>query len=33
MAGVVNNEKGLEYFKDAGVTDIVTDEIELAKNS
>ncbi len=31
MAGVVNNEKGLEYFKDAGVTDIVTDEIELAK--
>lgn len=31
MAGVVNNEKGLKYFKDAGVTDIVTDEIELAK--
>lgn len=30
MAGVVNNEKGLRYFREAGVTDIVTDEIELA---
>lgn len=31
MAGVINNEKGLRYFKEAGITDIVTDEIELAK--
>ncbi|MEK7573247.1 MAG: glycerophosphodiester phosphodiesterase [Patescibacteria group bacterium] len=30
MAGVINNEKGLRYFKEAGITDIVTDEIELA---
>ncbi|OGH13705.1 MAG: hypothetical protein A3H50_00965 [Candidatus Levybacteria bacterium RIFCSPLOWO2_02_FULL_37_10] len=29
MAGVINNEKGLRYFKNAGITDIVTDEIEL----
>ena len=31
MAGVINNEKGLRYFKEAGITDIVTDEIELAR--
>lgn len=31
MAGVINNEKGLKYFREAGITDIVTDEIELAK--
>ena len=30
FAGVINNEKGLRYFKNAGITDIVTDEIELA---
>lgn len=30
MAGVINNEKGLRYFREAGITDIVTDEIELA---
>lgn len=30
MAGVINNEKGLKYFKDAGITDIVTDEIDFA---
>jgi len=30
MAGVINNEKGLRYFKNAGITDIVTDEIELS---
>lgn len=30
MAGVINNEKGLKYFKNAGISDIVTDEIELA---
>ena len=30
MAGVINNEKGLKYFRDAGITDIVTDEIKLA---
>ena len=30
MAGVINNEGGLRYFKNAGITDIVTDEIELA---
>lgn len=29
MAGVINNERGLKYFKEAGITDIVTDEIEL----
>lgn len=31
MAGVINSERGLKYFKEAGITDIVTDEIELAK--
>jgi len=30
MAGVINNKKGLKYFKNAGITDIVTDEISLA---
>ncbi len=30
MAGVINNEKGLNYFKNAGISDIVTDEIEFA---
>lgn len=30
MAGVINNEKGLKYFKNSGITDIVTDEIKLA---
>lgn len=30
MAGVINNEKGLNYFKNAGIGNIVTDEIELA---
>ncbi len=30
MAGVINNEKGLKYFKNSGITDIVTDEISLA---
>lgn len=30
MAGVINNEDGLTFFKNAGVTDIVTDEIKLA---
>lgn len=30
LAGVISNEKGLRYFKEAGITDIVTDEIELA---
>lgn len=31
MAGVINDEKGLRFFKEAGITDIVTDEIKLAK--
>lgn len=31
MAGVINNKEGIEYFKNAGITDVVTDEIELAK--
>jgi len=31
MAGVINNEKGLNYFKNARITNIVTDEIALAK--
>ena len=30
MAGVINNEKGIKYFKNAGITDIVTDKIKLA---
>ncbi len=30
MAGVINNEKGLKYFKNSEITDIVTDEISLA---
>ncbi len=30
MAGVINNAQGIKYFKNAGVSDIVTDEIELA---
>ncbi len=30
MAGVKNSEEGLKYFKEAGITDIVTDEIQLA---
>lgn len=30
MAGVINNKKGLKYFKNSGITDIVTDEISLA---
>lgn len=30
MAGVINNGEGLKYFKTAGITDIVTDEISLA---
>lgn len=29
MAGVINNERGLKYFKNSGITDIVTDEIKL----
>jgi len=33
MAGVINNGKGLNYFKDAGITDIVTDEIEFASKT
>ena len=30
MAGVINNEKGLKYFKNSGITDVVTDEISIA---
>lgn len=30
MAGVINNLEGLSYLKNAGITDIVTDEIPLA---
>jgi len=30
MGGVINNAEGIKYFKNAGITDIVTDEIELA---
>ncbi len=30
MAGVINNAEGINYFKNAGVSDIVTDEVELA---
>ncbi len=30
MAGVINNKEGMLYFKKAGITDIVTDEILLA---
>ena len=30
MAGVINNSEGLKYFKNSGITDIVTDEIKLA---
>lgn len=30
MAGVINNKEGLEYFRNSGIKDIVTDEIELA---
>ena len=30
MAGGIKNEKSLRYFKNAGITDIVTDEIELS---
>lgn len=30
MGGVINNKKGLNYFKNSGITDIVTDEIKLA---
>jgi glycerophosphoryl diester phosphodiesterase len=30
MAGVINNERGLKYFKNAEIENIVTDEIQLA---
>ncbi|MBI2031728.1 MAG: glycerophosphodiester phosphodiesterase [Candidatus Levybacteria bacterium] len=30
IAGVINDKKGLQYFKNAGITDIVTDELKLA---
>ncbi len=30
MAGVISNKEGLEYFRNSGIKDIVTDEIELA---
>lgn len=30
MAGVINNRDGIEYFKSAEITDIVTDKIDLA---
>jgi len=31
MAGVINRKEDLFYFKDAGIKDIVTDKIALAK--
>ena len=30
MAGVINNENGIRYFRSAGIENIVTDEIKLA---
>lgn len=32
MAGVINKESGFKYFKDAGITDIVTDNVLGAIN-
>ena len=31
MAGVLNREDGIKYFQKAGIHDIFTDEVELAK--
>lgn len=31
LSGVINSEDGIQYFSTAGIRDVVTDEIELAK--